>query len=65
MRTCLQESGASNLGSASITADNPNETIARGKYVLSQFGPLPGDFIKNDELQGGADLSVAMRDSPK
>merc|ERR1712008_625307 len=37
---CIKETGESKLFSANITADDPAEMIARGKYVLSQFGPL-------------------------
>merc|ERR1712032_1697210 len=40
MRACIKETGSSKLFSANITADDPAEMIARGKYVLSQFGPL-------------------------
>merc|ERR1712117_731411 len=40
MRACIKETGESKLFSANITADDPAEMIARGKYVLSQFGPL-------------------------
>merc|ERR1712176_158193 len=40
MRASIKETGQSKLFSANITADDPNEMIARGKYVLSQFGPL-------------------------
>jgi ribulose-bisphosphate carboxylase large chain len=40
MRACVKETGASKLFSANITADDPVEMVARGKYVLSQFGLL-------------------------
>ena len=40
MRACVEETGSSKLFSANITADDPEEMIARGKYILSQFGPL-------------------------
>ena len=40
MRACVKETGSSKLFSANITADDPEEMIARGKYILSQFGPL-------------------------
>jgi ribulose-bisphosphate carboxylase large chain len=39
MRACVKETGTSKLFSANITADDPVEMVARGKYVLSQFGP--------------------------
>merc|ERR1712224_617821 len=40
MRACIKETGEQKLFSANITADDPAEMIARGKYVLGQFGPL-------------------------
>eukprot|EP00435_Cladocopium_sp_Y103_P055948 s2072_g18.t1 len=40
MRACVKETGSSKLFSANITADDPEEMIARGKYIMSQFGPL-------------------------
>ena len=40
MRACISETGQSMLLAANITADHPAEVIARGKYVLSQSGPL-------------------------
>jgi len=43
MRACIKETGESKLFSANITADDPVEMIACGKYVLSQFGPLGGE----------------------
>jgi hypothetical protein len=38
MRACVKDTGASKFFSANITADDPVEMVARGKYVLSQFG---------------------------
>ena len=40
MRAAIKETGVCKLFSANITADDPEEMIARGKYILSQFGPL-------------------------
>ena len=40
LRVAMKETGSSKLFSANITADDPAEMIARGKYVMSQFGPL-------------------------
>merc|ERR1711987_19530 len=40
MRACIKETGEAKLFSANITADDPVEMIARGKYVLAQFGPM-------------------------
>merc|ERR1712151_960392 len=39
MRASMKETGSAKLFSANITADDPAIMIARGKYVLSQFGP--------------------------
>jgi len=39
MCVCIKEMGESKLFSANITAGDAAEMIARGKYVLSQFGP--------------------------
>ena len=49
MRAAQKEAGCSKLFSANITADDPVEMIARGKYILSQFGPL----AENCALVGG------------
>merc|ERR1719450_1178508 len=38
MRACIKETGIAKLFSANITADDPVEMVARGKYILSQFG---------------------------
>ncbi|CAE8683950.1 unnamed protein product, partial [Polarella glacialis] len=57
MRAAIKETGSSKLFSANITADDPNEMIARGKYVLSQFGPLGencGSFGHKDGPKPGA-----------
>eukprot|EP00435_Cladocopium_sp_Y103_P052646 s2072_g16.t1 len=37
MRACVKETGSSKLFSANITADDPEEMIARGKYIMSQW----------------------------
>ena len=36
----INETGVAKLFSASFTTDDPAEIIARGKYILAQFGPL-------------------------
>ena len=43
MRAAIQVTGVAKLFAANITADGPAEIIARGKYVLAQFGPLSED----------------------
>ena len=45
MRACMKETGVGKLCLANITADDPNEMIARGKYCLSQFGPLSENCV--------------------
>ncbi|CAE8680658.1 unnamed protein product, partial [Polarella glacialis] len=51
---------------ANITADDPNEMIARGKYVLSQFGPLGENcaFLVDGYVAGGTAITVARRNFP-
>eukprot|EP00439_Symbiodinium_sp_Y106_P016265 s10837_g2.t1 len=55
MRACIKETGVGKLFSANITADDPNEMIARGKYCLSQFGPLSENcaFLVDGYVAGG------------
>ena len=43
IRACVQETGSATRFSASIPVDTSAETMARGKYILSQFGPLAED----------------------
>ena len=40
MRSCVQATGVGKMFSGNNYADDPNEMIARGKYILSQFGPF-------------------------
>merc|ERR1712004_787627 len=63
MRACIKETGQSKLFSANITADDPAEMIARGKYVLSQFGPLGENtaFLVDGYVSGGTAITVARR----
>merc|ERR1712029_66613 len=67
MRACIKETGESKLFSANITADDPAEMIARGKYVLSQFGPLGENtaFLVDGYVSGGTAITVARRNFPK
>jgi len=67
MRACIKETGESKLFSANITADDPAEMIARGKYVLSQFGPLGENtaFLVDGYVSGGTAITVARRKFPK
>eukprot|EP00969_Alexandrium_andersonii_P172509 7625780-Alexandrium_andersonii.AAC.1 len=67
MRACVKETGASKLFSANTTADDPNEVIARGKYALSQFGPLSEHcaLLVDGYVAGGTAVTVAGRNFPK
>ena len=40
MQTCVQETGSSKLFSATTTADDPADMVARANYVLASFDPL-------------------------
>jgi len=67
MRQAMQETGVGKLFSANITADDPNEMIARGKYILDQFGPLAENiaFLVDGYVAGGTAVTVARRNFPK
>ena len=67
MRACIKETGSSKLFSANITADDPEEMIARGKYVLSQFGPLSENcaFLVDGYVAGGTAVTCCRRNFPK
>merc|ERR1719437_221731 len=67
MRAAIKETGMSKLFSANITADDPAEMIARGKYVLSQFGPLGENtaFLVDGYVAGGTAITVARRNFPR
>merc|ERR1712066_1106402 len=67
MRACIKETGSSKLFSANITADDPAEMVSRGKYVMSQFGPLAENcaFLVDGYVAGGTAITVARRHGPK
>ena len=67
MRACIKETGSSKLFSANITADDPNEMIARGKYVLSQSGSLSENcaFLVDGYVAGGTAVTCAIRNFPQ
>jgi len=52
--------------SASITADDPEEVVALGNRVLSQFGSLGKNtaFLVNGCASGGTAITVACRNYP-
>ena len=59
MRACIKP--------ANITADDPNDMMARGKYVLSQFGALSETctFLVDGYVAGGAAVTCAKGNSPQ
>merc|ERR1711933_631045 len=67
MRAAIKETGVGKLFSANITADDPVEMVSRGKYVLSQFGPLSENcaFLVDGYVAGGTAVTVARRNFPK
>ena len=67
MRAAIKEAGISKLFSANITADDPAEMIARGKYILSKFGLLAEDCasLVDGYVAGSTAVTVARRNFPK
>jgi len=67
MRKAMAETGQGKLFSANITADDPNEMIARGKYILTQMGPMAENvaFLVDGYVAGGTAVTVARRNFPK
>jgi ribulose-bisphosphate carboxylase large chain len=67
MQAAMAETGQGKLFSANITADDPNEMIARGKYILDQFGPIAENiaFLVDGYVAGGTAVTVARRNFPK
>ena len=65
-RGAIKETGISKLISANITADDPAEMIARGKYILSQLGPLAEScaFPVDGYVAGDTAVTVARRNFP-
>merc|ERR1712076_277489 len=67
MRACVKETGIAKLFSANITADDPAEMVARGKYVMSQFGPLGENtaLLVDGYVAGGSAVTTCRRNFPK
>ncbi|CAK0900640.1 unnamed protein product [Prorocentrum cordatum] len=67
MRAAQEETGQGKLFSANITADDPNEMIARAKYILNQMGPMAENcaFLVDGYVAGGTAVTVARRNFPK
>jgi len=66
MRVCIKETGKAKLFSANVTADDPNEIIARGKYVLGQFGPMAENvaLLVDGYVAGGTGITCCRRNFP-
>jgi len=66
MRDCIRETGVAQPSSANITAADNAERVARGKYVLSQFGPLSLScvLLVDGYVAGGTAVTVARRSPP-
>merc|ERR1719386_339832 len=66
MRAAIKETGEQKLFSANITADDPAEMIARGKYVLGQFGPLAENcaLLVDGYVAGGTGITTCRRNFP-
>merc|ERR1712134_198044 len=58
--------GKAKLFSANITADDPAEMIARGKYVLGQFGPMAENcaLLVDGYVAGGTAITTCRRNFP-
>merc|ERR1711937_1054337 len=67
MRACIKETGEAKLFSANITADDPVEMVARGKYVMAQFGPMAEltALLVDGYVTGGTGITVCRRVFPK
>merc|ERR1711977_589944 len=65
-RACIKETGEQKLFSANITADDLAEMIARGKYVLGQFGPLAENcaLLVDGYVAGGTGITTCRRNFP-
>ena len=67
IHACIKETGVLKLLSANTTADDPDEVVSRGKYIMSQFGPLAENcaFLVDGYVAGGTAVTVACRSCPK
>merc|ERR1719482_2704240 len=67
MRQATVETASSKLFSANVTADDPAEMNARGKYILDQFGPLAEccAFLVDGYVAGGTAVTNCRRRYPK
>jgi ribulose-bisphosphate carboxylase large chain len=66
MKRAQDETGQAKLFSANITADDPFEIIARGEYVLEQFGEFANHvaFLIDGYVGGPSAITTARRVFP-
>ena len=66
MKRAQDDTGQAKLFSANITADDPFEIIARGEYVLEQFGELSDHvaFLIDGYVGGPSAITTARRVFP-
>jgi ribulose-bisphosphate carboxylase large chain len=66
MRRAQDETGEPKLFSANITADDPSEMIARGEFILEQFGELADHvaFLVDGYVAGPTAITTARRHFP-
>ena len=66
MKRAQDDSGQAKLFSANITADDPFEIIARGEYILEQFGEFAHHvaFLIDGYVGGPAAITTARRYFP-
>ena len=67
MKRAQDDSGQAKLFSANITADDPFEIIARGEYILEQFGEFAHHvaFLIDGYVGGPTAITTARRYFPK
>jgi len=62
MKRAMDDTGEAKIFSANITADDPAEMIARGEYVLEQFGNLSENVaLLVDGFVGGCGMVTTAR----
>ncbi len=66
MRRAMDETGEAKIFSANITADDHAEMIARGEYILSEFGPDADKvaFLVDGYVGGPGMITTARRNFP-
>jgi len=67
MRACIKETGVSKPFSCNITADDPNEMIARANYAISQFGTVVENcaFLVDGYVAGGTAVTACRLNFPQ